>query len=425
MRRAAKPRFAGRPPGRECAEHAGPGFLCATRFSRTGSHRHDDQRHDLSRQIVRQSLTHKQQPPAPALCPINSPYWAAARSASARSRAGPSSENPRKRRVLAALRSGHWGRLDGHEVAEFEERFATMHGCQHGIAVVNGTVSLRLGLMAAGLEAESEVIIPPYTFFSTASAVIEANMVPVFADVDLDTFNLDPRAVEAAITPRTRAVIPVHFAGQVADMDAIMAIAAQAQPAGHRGRRPRPRRELQQPSRGQPGAPGVVLVSIEQEPDLRRGGHPHHQRCGAGRRLPLAAQLRPRARRRVVRASRDFRQLPAGRIARGAARTRSSSGSKSRPTLATPTAGIWRERLANLPGLHPQAAARVMHAARVSSVHAADRCGRVRRAARRRDRRLASRGDSLFCRLRLLAARAADVSQPGVRPVPAGRQATG
>ena len=128
-------------------------------------------------------------------------------------------------RVSAALRSGKWGRLDGNEVAEFEQRFAAMHGCQHGIAVVNGTVSLRLSLIAAGLEAESEVIIPPYTFFSTASAVIEANMVPVFADVDLGTFNLDPQALEAAITPRTRAVIPVHFAGQVADMDAIMAIA--------------------------------------------------------------------------------------------------------------------------------------------------------------------------------------------------------
>ncbi|HVU87604.1 MAG TPA: DegT/DnrJ/EryC1/StrS family aminotransferase [Pirellulales bacterium] len=128
-------------------------------------------------------------------------------------------------RVLAALRSGRWGRLDGNEVNEFEQRFAAMHGCQHAIAVVNGTVSLRLGLIAAGIEAESEVIIPPYTFFSTASAVIEANMVPVFADIDPATFNLDPRALEAAITPRTRAVIPVHFAGQPADMDAIMTIA--------------------------------------------------------------------------------------------------------------------------------------------------------------------------------------------------------
>jgi dTDP-4-amino-4,6-dideoxygalactose transaminase len=132
---------------------------------------------------------------------------------------------PEEARVLAALRSGKWGRLDGNEVAEFEQRFAAMHGCRHGIAVVNGTVSLRLGLVAAGLPAGSEVIVPPYTFFSTASAVIEANMVPVFADVELETFNLDPHAVEAAITPRTRAIIPVHFAGQVADMEAILAIA--------------------------------------------------------------------------------------------------------------------------------------------------------------------------------------------------------
>ena len=130
-----------------------------------------------------------------------------------------------EKRLLRTLRSGKWGRLHGSEVAEFENRFAALHGCQHGIAVVNGTVSLRIALQAAGIRAEDEVIIPPYTFFSTASAVIEANAVPVFSDIDLDTFNLDPKAVAAAITPRTRAIIPVHFAGQPADMDAIMAIA--------------------------------------------------------------------------------------------------------------------------------------------------------------------------------------------------------
>src|SRR6266487_5225054 len=130
-----------------------------------------------------------------------------------------------EKRLLRTLRSGKWGRLHGPEVAEFENRFAAMHGCQHGIAVVNGTVSLRIALQAAGIRAEDEVIIPPYTFFSTASAVVEANAVPVFADIDLDTFNLDPKAVENSITPRTRAIIPVHFAGQPADMDAIMAIA--------------------------------------------------------------------------------------------------------------------------------------------------------------------------------------------------------
>jgi len=129
------------------------------------------------------------------------------------------------RRLLRVLRSGKWGRLNGPEVEEFERRFARMHGCKNGVAMVNGTVTLRIALMAAGLPADAEVIIPPYTFFSTASAVVEANMIPVFVDVDLETFNLDPVAVEAAITPRTRAIIPVHFAGQVADMKRILAIA--------------------------------------------------------------------------------------------------------------------------------------------------------------------------------------------------------
>ncbi len=132
---------------------------------------------------------------------------------------------PEEARLLGALRSGKWGKLQGPEVAEFEQRFSALHGAKHGIGVVNGTVALRLALMAAGIKAEDEVIVPPYTFLATATAVVEANAVPVFADVDLGTFNLDPRAVEAAITPRTRAIMPVHMAGQPADMDALMAIA--------------------------------------------------------------------------------------------------------------------------------------------------------------------------------------------------------
>jgi dTDP-4-amino-4,6-dideoxygalactose transaminase len=128
-------------------------------------------------------------------------------------------------RLIRALRSGNWGKLRGDQVTEFERRFAAMHDCKHGIAVVNGTVSLRIALMAAGIQAEEEVIVPPYTFLATASAVVEANAVPVFADIELDTFNLDPKAVEAAITPKTRAIIPVHVAGQPANMDALMKIA--------------------------------------------------------------------------------------------------------------------------------------------------------------------------------------------------------
>jgi len=128
-------------------------------------------------------------------------------------------------RLLRVLRSGAWGRLQGKDVERFEHRFAEAHDCKHGIAVVNGTVSLRIALIAAGIRAEDEVIVPPYTFLSTATAVVEANAIPVFADISLETFNLDPTTVEKAITPRTRAIIPVHFAGQVAEMDEILRLA--------------------------------------------------------------------------------------------------------------------------------------------------------------------------------------------------------
>jgi dTDP-4-amino-4,6-dideoxygalactose transaminase len=134
---------------------------------------------------------------------------------------------PEEERILDALRSGNWGRLDGRQVDEAEGRFASMHACRHGIAVANGTVALRIALLAAGISAGDEVIVPPYTFVATASAVVEANAVPIFADIDIRTFNIDPAAIEAALTPRTRAIIPVHFAGLVADMEAIMRLARQ------------------------------------------------------------------------------------------------------------------------------------------------------------------------------------------------------
>ena len=150
-------------------------------------------------------------------------------------------------RLLRTLRGGNWGRLQGVEVEEFEARFAAMHGCRHGIAVVNGTVALRLALLAAGIGGEDEVIVPPYTFVATASAVVEANAIPVFADIDATTFNISPEAIARAVTPRTKAIIPVHFAGQIADMDRIAGIAtahgltviedaAHAHGASHSGR---------------------------------------------------------------------------------------------------------------------------------------------------------------------------------------------
>lgn len=129
-----------------------------------------------------------------------------------------------ERRLLETLRGDDWGGFTP-VVGEFEYAFARHHGATYGIAVVNGTQTLVAVLMAAGIGAGDEVIVPPYTFIATASAVRLVGATPVFADVEADTYNIDPAAVEAAITPRTRAIIPVHFAGQAVDMDRLAPLA--------------------------------------------------------------------------------------------------------------------------------------------------------------------------------------------------------
>lgn len=128
--------------------------------------------------------------------------------------------------VTAVASSGEWANPDGKGYIEkFEKEFAAFCGSRFALACVNGSVALRLALIASGVKPGDEVIIPPYTFIATASIVIEANCVPVFVDIHPDTYNLDPSKIEAAITSRTRAIIPVHFAGQACDMDSIMSIA--------------------------------------------------------------------------------------------------------------------------------------------------------------------------------------------------------
>jgi dTDP-4-amino-4,6-dideoxygalactose transaminase len=128
--------------------------------------------------------------------------------------------------VADVVRSGKWGNPDcGDLVKSFEEEFASFCGTKYALTCVNGSVALRLALIAIGVKPGDEVIIPPYTFIATASIVLEANCVPVFVDIDPDTYNLDPAKIEAAVTRRTRAIIPVHFAGQACDMDKIMAVA--------------------------------------------------------------------------------------------------------------------------------------------------------------------------------------------------------
>jgi dTDP-4-amino-4,6-dideoxygalactose transaminase len=127
--------------------------------------------------------------------------------------------------LLQVFRSGQWGRYLGDRVTNFERMFADSHDAKYGVAVMNGSVALRIALLAAGIQAGDEVIVPSYTFIATATAVIEANGVPIFADISPYTYCLDPGGIEAAITSRTKMIIPVHFAGQAAEMDRIMEIA--------------------------------------------------------------------------------------------------------------------------------------------------------------------------------------------------------
>lgn len=114
----------------------------------------------------------------------------------------------------------------GPEVQAFETEFAGLVDGRHCVAVNSGTSALHLAFLAAGIGAGDEVIVPSFSFAATGNAVSLAGAIPVFADIDLATFNLDPRAAEAAITPRTKAIMPVHLYGQPADMDAFEEIAA-------------------------------------------------------------------------------------------------------------------------------------------------------------------------------------------------------
>jgi dTDP-4-amino-4,6-dideoxygalactose transaminase len=127
--------------------------------------------------------------------------------------------------LIEVLHSGNWGRHAGVYVDKFEASFAEYLSSPYCIAVMNGSVALRIALMAAGIQAGDEVIVPAYTFIATASSVIEVNAVPIFVDIDPQTYCLSLKEVEEAITERTRAIIPVHFAGQAVDMDALINIA--------------------------------------------------------------------------------------------------------------------------------------------------------------------------------------------------------
>jgi dTDP-4-amino-4,6-dideoxygalactose transaminase len=126
--------------------------------------------------------------------------------------------------VLGVLASGQY--VLGEEVAAFEREFAAYCGVRNAIAVNTGTSALHLSLLSAGIKPGDEVITVPFTFVATVSAISYTGALPVFVDIDPVTFNMDAAKLEAAITERTKAIVPVHLYGQMADMDPILAIAA-------------------------------------------------------------------------------------------------------------------------------------------------------------------------------------------------------
>ena len=151
-----------------------------------------------------------------------------------------------KEAVLEVLASGILAQ--GPRVAAFETGFAEMCGVKHAVAVSSGTTALHLALLAHEIGPGDEVITSPFTFIASANAALFVGAVPVFVDIDARTFNLDAAQIEAAITPRTKAILPVHLYGLCCDMDPILAVAekhglaviedaCQAHAAEYRGRR--------------------------------------------------------------------------------------------------------------------------------------------------------------------------------------------
>lgn len=125
--------------------------------------------------------------------------------------------------LLKVIRSGVWSRSD--VVTEFEKKWAEINGAKRCVSVVNGTNALIAALVNLGIGGGDEVLMPPYTFIATAVAIIQTGAIPVFVDIDPETYQIDTRKIEAKITPRTRAILPVHILGLPADMETIMSIA--------------------------------------------------------------------------------------------------------------------------------------------------------------------------------------------------------
>jgi len=136
----------------------------------------------------------------------------------------PVHRDPETHQLTEVLESGKWGRLDGNHAASFEEKWAQKTGAKRCLATTSGTTALFTCMNAIDVGPGDEVIVPPYTFVATINVVMLQHALPVFVDTDRRTFQIDANKIEAAMTPRTRAILPVHLGGSAADMDKILAI---------------------------------------------------------------------------------------------------------------------------------------------------------------------------------------------------------
>ena len=185
-----------------------------------------------------------------------------------------------KQRVWEAMSSGTLAQ--GPRVAEFEEGFAAMVGVPHAVATSSGTTALHLALLGYDIGPGDEVITVPFTFVASATSVLHTGARPVLVDVREDDFTMDVSLVEAAITPRTKAILPVSLYGQPADLPGLAAIAERSRAGAGRGCRAVPRRRDRRPAQRQLGRRHLQLLPDE-EHDHRRGRHGHHRRRRPGR----------------------------------------------------------------------------------------------------------------------------------------------
>ncbi len=160
-----------------------------------------------------------------------------------------------ERLVLSVLRSGHIAQ--GPMVGRLEAEFAALCGTRHAVAVTNGTIALVAALQALGIGPGDEVVTSPFTFVATLNAILECGATARFADIDPATFVVDADQVAEAITPRTRALMPVHLYGQAPDMTPPRRARVGSRYGDRGGRRAGPRRDRRRASRSAPSAPAA------------------------------------------------------------------------------------------------------------------------------------------------------------------------